>query len=119
MQKSMHGSLTVRPADFRTWLLDIGSKFADTHSCEAAKASSSAAGTLVYYPSHHSSDLIWNSFIDLWGYWACYFDPYLAITCPTAIRKGKGSKDSAATHQTGQYMAGFEGLGHHHAQCTG
>ena len=89
MQNSMHSSLTVRFADFRFWLRDICSKVTDVHCREATIALFIDADTLVYYPSSHSSDLIRDSFKDLWSRRTCYFDPYLAVAYPTAIKNVK------------------------------
>lgn len=85
----MHGSLTVRSADLRIRLRDICSKVADVHCREATIAFFIDADTLVYYPSCESSDLIRDSFKDLWSRRTCYFDPYLAVAYPTAIKKVK------------------------------
>lgn len=90
MQNTIHGSLTVTSANLCIRLGDIGSKFADVFCREATIASSATADTLIYYPSGHSSDLIRNNFVDLWGCRTCYFDPYVAVTCPKAIRRANG-----------------------------
>lgn len=82
----MHGSLTVSPGDFRIWLRNIVGKFTDVLDDEATSTPSAPGYTPVDYPCCHSSDLIGNSFIDIGGYGPCYLDPYLAVTCPRAVR---------------------------------
>lgn len=94
MQNSIPGSLTVCSADFRIWLRDVLSKSADVPCYEATDTHSTAANTLVYYPSCHSSDLVRNSFIEWWSCRTCYFDPYLAVACQIAVRQRTRFEDS-------------------------
>lgn len=94
VQDSVHGSLTIRVAQFHIWLRDIRSEFADILCREATIASSTDVDTFVYYPSCHSSNFVRNCFIDLWGYRTCYFDPYLAIACARAVKKMDVLEDS-------------------------
>lgn len=86
------GTLTVSPGDFRIWLRDIGTKVTDVLYDEATNTPSAPGYTPVYYPCCHSSDLIGNSFVDLWGYGTCDFNPYLAVACPRAVRQDQRSR---------------------------
>lgn len=94
MQSFTPRLLTVCFSDFRVWLGDVLGNFADVPCCEATDAQSTGADTPVYYPSCHSSDLVRDSFIDLWSYRTGYFDPYLAVACQIAVRERKGFEDS-------------------------